>query len=233
MYRKLLLNIPHSSLEGIFDRGLCPWSVNEKFYNEVILKWTDLFTDIVFGSDDPRIEAVRAGYSRFVADCERLEHDPLESIGQGVVYTEYSGYSRQVSEEDKQRLTENIWRAHQLKLSAAIEEGTLLLDCHSFPSDYCPEIDICIGYNDDQTKPSEEVIALIVRKFEDKGYIVGVNKPYGNSIAPSSDIPYHSLMIEINKRIYMDERCHTLDLSPNGEPKFKAILQEIYSELLD
>lgn len=90
-------------------------------------------------------------------------------------------------------------------------EGTLLIDCHSFSSipnllnSNPPDIDICIGYNDDDTCPNKVVIGNIVHYFESLGYKVGMNEPFSNSKTFSVPIKYHSAMIEVNKRLYMDE----------------------------
>lgn len=62
-------------------------------------------------------------------------------------------------------------------------KNALLLDCHSFPEDLS-DVDICIGYNKDWSKPSKEVIEMAVNHFMDHGYKVGVNYPYSNSETP-------------------------------------------------
>ncbi len=41
--------------------------------------------------------------------------------------------------------------------------------------------------------------------FDRAGFKVGLNKPYSNSITPKKPIDYKSLMIEVNKRCYMNE----------------------------
>ena len=65
------------------------------------------------------------------------------------------------------------------------------------------DVDICIGYNEDWSKPSHEVIDMAVNPFMDKGYKVGVNYPYSNSETPDCDFGYHSLMLEVNKKTYL------------------------------
>jgi N-formylglutamate amidohydrolase len=69
-----------------------------------------------------------------------------------------------------------------------------------------PDIDICIGFNEDETRPDPSVIGNIVGYFKSLGYKVGINEPFSNSKTFDVPIRYHSLMIEVNKRLYMNER---------------------------
>ena len=91
-------------------------------------------------------------------------------------------------------------------------DDTLLIDCHSFSSlpnllnPTPPDIDICIGFNGDETSPDQTVIGNIVEYFNSLGYKVGINEPFSNSKTFDVPILYHSLMIEVNKRLYMNEQ---------------------------
>lgn len=68
------------------------------------------------------------------------------------------------------------------RLSSELAPGSLIIDCHSFPSDLA-DIDICIGYNDDASKPEQEMIDKATHLFDRAGYKVGLNNPYSNSIS--------------------------------------------------
>lgn len=48
-------------------------------------------------------------------------------------------------------------------------------------------------------------IEFAVNLFEENGYKVGINKPYSNSEAPNCPFSYQSMMLEVNKRAYMEE----------------------------
>ena len=61
------------------------------------------------------------------------------------------------------------------------------------------------------------------------GYSVEFNKPYSNSITPQMPFPYTSVMIEVNKRLYMDEQ--TLEKA-EGFEKLKQDIQSLYGTLL-
>ena len=96
----------------------------------------------------------------------------------------------------------NLWKWHQRCLANALVEDALLLDCHSFPEEM-GDVDICIGFNEDWSKPAKETIDMAVNHFLDHGFSVGVNEPYSNSETPKCNFRYHSLMLEINKRVYL------------------------------
>jgi N-formylglutamate amidohydrolase len=91
-------------------------------------------------------------------------------------------------------------------------------------------VDICIGFNDDWSKPDDEVINFIRDTFENEGYRVGINKPYSNSITPRSVYDYKSIMIEVNKNMYMHE--DTLEIKTVGFNTINSLLHNIYKQLL-
>lgn len=201
-YNNIVLNIPHGGMFGLDNSG---WELNEQFWAQVE-RWTDWGTPHMFCAPGTR-KAVFP-YSRFVVDVERLENDPLESVGQGILYTRFNGHERTLSPENRERLM-TIYKAYMARLAKELTPGCLLIDCHSFPQDLS-SVDVCIGYNNDWSKPSQEVIDLISSTYSNAGYKVGINTPYSNSITPARPFPYSSVMIELNKRIYWDEEHHRL-----------------------
>jgi hypothetical protein len=64
--------------------------------------------------------------------------------------------------------------------------------------------------------------------FEKRGYKVGINTPYANSIAPETGYTYNSIMLEVNKRLYLNEQ--TLEMT-EGAIKFRKCMDELYSLL--
>lgn len=224
-YNNLVLNIPHSSIHGLKDSG---WNDINTLVREEVRKWTDWFTDFIFHSDCNAVEVVFK-HSRFLVDVERLIHDPLEENGQGIIYTRFNGHTRLVTDEQRQRYM-NLYNEHHKRITEAINDSTILIDCHSFPSDVCNEVDICIGFNDDHTKPNVETIQTIENIFKSHGYKTALNYPYSNSIAPETDKEYNSLMIEVNKQCYMDE--HNLSLNADHY-KLTATLNSVYHTLLN
>ena len=226
MYKQIVLNEPHASMEGLYDADKSYWQIDANFLNNVVIKWTDWHTDYLFhGINDRRITTVRFPYSRFIVDAERLWNDPMESIGQGIIYKEFEAYRRTVPAESEQILLQ-LWQWHQQRLSDALQEDALLLDCHSFPEDLS-DVDICIGYNEDWSKPSKETIEMAVNHFMDKGYKVGVNYPYSNSETPDCNFCYHSLMLEVNKKAYL--KYGTIHLQDDG---LRDVIAEFQQRLL-
>ena len=125
------------------------------------------------------------------------------SIGQGILYRQFGRFSRTIPTEAEKPL-HGLWHSHQRCLRSALASGSspLLLDCHSFPA-RMSDVDICIGFNEDWSKPDTRTIEYAVNWFEDNGFKVGINTPYSNSIAPECSFRYHFMMLEINKKAYL------------------------------
>ena len=226
-YDNLVLHIPYA---GIFGLDSTCWSHKLSLLNEV-RRWTDWYTDVIFVPDEVaslKIHSIIATNSRFVLDMERLINDPLEKEGQGIIYTSFSGVHREVDVEEKKRLMIR-YTAHQEELKSLLNEHSLLIDCHSFPSELS-DVDVCIGVNDDWSRPSDFVIGIVKEGFDRQGYKVRVNEPYSNSIAPVTNFIYSSLMIELNKRIFMNE--DTLEIT-SGAKLVRNVLRQIYGILIN
>lgn len=192
---KIVLNIPHSRSAGFIENG---WGNDVLPY---ILEWTDWLTDTLFFSFDNRVRPIIFELSRFVVDVERLPNDPMEKMGQGIIYRRFEDAVR--GDVDENALMA-MYHKHHNALKSELTETSLLIDCHSYPTKVCKDVDICIGYNEDGSKPSDDLLSLVVSHFEQFGYKVGINKPYSNSISPAMPFSYPSLMIEVNKAVYAD-----------------------------
>jgi N-formylglutamate amidohydrolase len=242
-FDKIVLNIPHSSLNGVFHKEYGKWNYNSKFINNVLLEHTDLFTDFIFDYDkSDKVVSVISDLSRFVVDMERLDNDPLEEVGEGILYTTYKGFNRnELSDDAIAYLYKKRGEYYTNLYKELVEYGgiSLLIDCHSFSSDIAKDIDVCVGYNEDSSKPDDDVIKHIVSMFEKAGYKVCINNPYSNSLTPyhssKDDImlcEYKSIMIEVNKRIYMNEYTHTINDNTTYAPKLTNVLHKLYESLL-
>ena len=229
-YKRIVLNEPHASIEGLYNNQLSFWNIDERFINDIVLKWTDWHTDFLFhGYRSEKVRTVRFPYSRFIVDAERLWDDPLEQHGQGIVYKQFDGYTRTVPEENEVQLL-GLWHWHQQRLRENLCEGALLLDCHSFPSEMS-DVDICIGFNEDWSKPHKDTLELAVNLFEDNGYKVGINEPYSNSETPDCPFSYQSMMLEVNKRAYMEDGSLHLRRNTKYKCNVRAVFQILLSEL--
>ena len=127
------------------------------------------------------------------------------------------------------------FHARVAKQIVKLKGNVLLIDCHSFSSlpnrlnQNPPDIDICIGYNsDDDTKPNDVALGKIIHHFKSKGYKVGINTPFSNSKTFHVPTDYHSVMIDLNKRLYMNEE--TLEKT-DGFDKLKDDIQSVYGLL--
>lgn len=235
--KNIILHIPHSA--PITNADLASWSDPEAVRKEAD-KWTDWHTDTIFAPSTNHLDRVHqhvAFRSRYMVDMERLVNDDMEAQGQGIVYTRTKdGSSTRNVSDDARELMEAAYIHHHAGLDALTRlHDPILIDCHSFPSDYAEAgnasgepVDICLGFNEDSTKPSEQVIDLITEHFENAGYSVGINYPFSNCIVGDPDCP--SIMIELNKRIYMDENTH--GLLPWAY-KVQKVINDLYEKLLN
>lgn len=237
-YKNILLHIPHSSFS--FPSG-SNHSFNDLDNEEKLL--IDYYTDELFvpQKETEHIGTIVFPYCRLFCDVERLINDPLEKDGLGISYVRevptgrYSSTFRSFSSKEEAFIQYVDYHSAVTKKLFIMGKNTLLIDCHSFSNipnllnSNPPDIDICIGYNDDATCPDNVVIGNIVHHFESLGYKVGINKPFSNSKTFSVPMKYHSVMIEVNKRLYMNE--FTLEKT-EGFYKLQQEIRALYNILL-
>ena len=225
-FERIILHIPHAS--DRLPEG-CNWSGNIR---KALDRWTDWHTDTLFDSPRSDVKSFVYQWSRFYCDIERLTNDPMESIGQGIAYRTIDGCLRELNDLDIHRIYQSYDNAKQIFYDLTKESGSLIIDCHSFPSDMAPGIDICIGFNEDETKPSDEVINLIIEHFRIAGYRVGINEPYSNSVCSlivTQGPQTKTIMIEINKAVYLKSDGTT----PSEDfDKIKQLIDNLYGKLL-
>jgi len=226
----LLASIPHSST-------LIPQSVrktlvlNDTALEQELLWMTDWYVDELF-SCVAGVGGIAAiyDYSRLVVDPERFEDDSREvmsSKGQGVIYTHTSGgdtlREHVPSEQEREELLGRYYRPYH----RALETGTqhlldsfgkcLILDCHSFPSRPLPceliqgpdRPDICLGTDPSHTPT--ELVESVEAFFSERGLTTAQNVPFEGTCVPlkflGSDERVSSLMIEVNRKLYINERA--------------------------
>ena len=218
-YSHLVVGIPHANGQAA---NAAQWERDPQV-TAARDRWTDWFTDELFGQKMGGVYLVTDAPCRFDCDVERLEGEPDLLCRHRLI----DGCAVTSQETNRSLAAWFLYRAHLME-AASRGVAPLIIDAHSFPSDLAPEVDVCIGVNDDASCPPDEVLDLTARTFEDVGYRVSFNHPYGNAIAP---VGYagHSLMIELNKRCYMDER--TLRKTA-GATRIATILRGLYAQLL-
>lgn len=220
LYNNILLHIPHANPNLHSNMGELLVSIEEleKFSNLI----SDLEVDDLF-SHGIGIK-YKATYSRVYCDVEKFLDDSLEVMrkyGQGVFYLkDHKGRKiRRVTNDYKEKvLLEYYYPYHKglddLTLSL-LNKKLIIVDCHSFSEELVlhnkssnyPDIDI--GF--DMQYYSKDLVEGVKEIFVNNGYKVSFNFPYEGTLIPNAiynkNIPnVYCLMIEINKKIYLNNQ---------------------------
>jgi N-formylglutamate amidohydrolase len=190
---------------------------------------TDSFTDELFefDPDDDTVVRVVFPVSRLLVDPERFADDRLEPMsgqGMGVLYSRISTgdrLRRDLAAAESAELLENYYYPHQRGVSDAVGREiektgvSLVVDGHSFPDHALPchdygegaSPDFCLGTDPFHTPA--DLIDTVRRKIEEFGYTVKLNDPFAGAFVPSDfyqkNKQVFALMIEVNRRLYLDE----------------------------
>lgn len=221
MSSQLILHIPHSSSYIPSYEGFI---VDKREISAEVNRLTDWFSDELFSS--PLHREIIANFSRVFCDSERFSDDskePMSKVGMGVLYekTDDGRPMRNITEKLREDILTNYYFKHHKKLTDAVREEltlngkALIIDCHSFSDKpFIRDIDqrpnrphINIGTDSYHTQP--ELLEQTVRFFQQKGFSVGVDYPYSGTIVPlefyQQNNRVFSIMIEINRKLYMNE----------------------------
>ena len=249
-YPSIVLHIPHSGTEFFGD--------DVKYQDTFLHNAKDLidwYTDKLFAPDteNSKIVPVVFPFCRTACDVERMIDDPMEEKNLGICYDSHflmptNGFfkiegGKSIERYRMEDISLQHYLAHHHKMENILlqNKGALLIDCHSFSSyrtvltptgltdSQIADIDICIGYNKDKSKPKNFVIQTIKNHFASFGYRVAINTPFSNSKTFNSMMKYQSVMIEVNKRLYMDET--TLKPNENFDKLHQQIIA-LYDKLL-
>jgi N-formylglutamate amidohydrolase len=244
MSKTIILHIPHSSSDFSFAGSDISIQMGDEWL-KLATPLIDWYTDELFTPEvsESRLIPIVFDTCRTLVDVERMCNDPLEYKGLGITAytllpaTKYGDTIRQNRDEDIRYMKKYLEHQHELANLLVENQGSLLIDCHSFSSrptvlqpdaSKTQDIDICIGFNEDETRPNNEVLDLIYTHFLERGYKVAFNTPFSNSKTVETPARYTSLMIEINKGIYMDE--DTLEKSETFE-KIRKDICSLYEKL--
>jgi N-formylglutamate deformylase len=219
----MILHVPHSSYS-------IPADVRDQFVlsdgelSAELLLMTDAFVDELFSW--PAATVVKFPWSRLVVDVERFPEDadePMSRMGMGIVYTRTAAggvLRRPLQLEEKQSLM-SLYEAHHQALSQQVADElaltgrALIVDCHSFPSrplpcdpdQSTPRPQFCLGTDPLHTPAT--LARSVATELETMGCSVAVNQPYSGTLVPldfwRKDRRVASMMIEINRSLYMDE----------------------------
>ncbi|MCP6719395.1 MAG: N-formylglutamate amidohydrolase [Patescibacteria group bacterium] len=222
----ILVHIPHSSTY-IPPEIKTKILLSEKVLQKELLRMTDRYTDEIFSC-----VAVLGGvsmvynYSRLVLDPERFRDDKNEVMaakGIGVIYTKDSNGKkiRKINQHERNLLLKSIYDPYHSAIEEEVQEllakfgECLIIDAHSFPAFPLPyensqeneRPQICIGT--DLYHTPEDLIQLIRNFFDGINLTVKINKPFSGCYVPAKFLHQEnrvkSIMIEINRELYMDE----------------------------
>lgn len=214
---KYVIHIPHSSLlipDGFRKRLI----VDEKYFEEENMLMCDYLVDKFIPKDFNNI--VKFKYSRMYCDVERYADDNIEEMakyGMGVLYTKESNGKVFVkrNKKDNDFVINKIYKEHHNRLDNFVEDiinkygKCFIIDLHSFSDEFVDKIfhkrnnpDICLGING--SNYDKELLVKTIAHFKKYGYSVKINYPYSGSIISNRYPEVKSMMIEINKRVYLD-----------------------------
>ncbi len=221
-----VVHIPHASAH-IPAAERAPILLDDSALRRELLVMTDWFTDELFSLPPSVVTTVRFPVSRLVLDPERFLDDdaePMAPRGMGVVYerTAAGGKLRDTpAPMDRNRLIERYYQPHHHALKEAVAADlaalkiSLVIDCHSFPNhplpyelDQSPDRpDICIGVDSFHTPRG--LVDAVAAACQARNWTTAVNSPFAGALVPSDyyqhDRRVHAVMLEVNRRLYMDE----------------------------
>lgn len=246
-YSNVIIHIPHSSLEipNFYEERL---RIDKKRFNAENIFISDYLVD--YFVPDGFLNMIKFEYSRLFCDVERFKDDALESMakkGMGAIYEKDSdGVSFVHLDQDyKEMVLSHYYDEHHNKLDKMVSyileknERCYIIDLHSFSDEFVAKVldlynnpDICIGF--EEGFKDNELVAKTVQHFEKYGYSVKLNYPYSGSFVPnrywkSKDNKIKSIMIEINKRIYLDKN---IILNREKSEELKNCMNDYYENIL-
>ena len=222
----VICHIPHASVR-IPRQYKKDFLLSKQELDAEARSMADLYADELFSGLAASFGSIVATVSRLVVDMERFENDDEEAAakcGMGVLYSRtQEGYPlRMLYAPERMQYLRELYRPYHKAFEEAVDaclvehDVCLILDCHTFPSaprgfevdQRTPRPDICIGVDDHHTPG--RLKRAVMCEFAHHGYSVKRNSPYSGSIVPlkhyRDDGRVLSIMIEVNRALYMDER---------------------------
>ncbi len=231
----IIIHVPHASTW--IPESEKKYFVTPNLQHEIKVM-TDHFCDDLFDTGD---EQICFPVSRLICDPERFRDDTQERmsrVGMGAVYIKCSDGTKlkEIPAKHKEWILREYYDTHHAALETAVAKAIaqqgrcLIIDGHSFYEEALPyepdqdpwRPDICIGTDEFHTP--EKITDTLVTFFRERGYSVAVNRPFAGALVPlryyRSDKRVMSVMIEINRRLYIDRNIRK-------KPGFTAVKQDI------
>jgi len=239
MKNKVFINIPHSKLKApkeFYEKLIVDRSIFEHYNIFMSDFLVDKFAPMGF-------KIFKAKFSRLFCDIERFSDDSKEEmskLGMGVVYTKFYDGKEFIKFDKsyKKNILENYYFKYHSNLDNYVlknykSNNLILVDLHSYDEKMvkvfkklnkpCP--DICIGINNEFT--CDKLKNVTKDFFEKIGYNVDINYPYSDTMVPNicfkEKIKINSIMLEINKKEYLEDYKSFRKLKNNLKKYFKLI----------
>lgn len=217
----IVVHVPHASLL-IPEKYRADYLLSDADMEIELLNMTDRYCDELFDFAETRVVAP---ISRLVCDTERFredENEPMAAVGMGAAYTKtcFGRPLRVLTQARKDEILREIYDRHHSRLTEAVSVKLnacgrcLILDGHSFRAVPLPNEqdssrpDFCIGSDDFHTP--DALVRRLTEYIASCGCSVCVNAPFAGSLVPlryyRRDTRVISVMIEINRGLYMDEQ---------------------------
>ncbi len=223
MKEAVLLHVPHASTEIPADvrAGIL---LGDEELGQAILAIVDRYTDELFELQGAA--RVQNPWCRLVFDPERFRDDkdePMAAFGLGAIYTRtvHGKRMRDLAPPAREAMMRRFYDPYHALLETEVTRilarhgECLIVDCHSFTSRPLPfeadqtsrRPDLCIGTDSFHTP---ERLALSIEEIaKGRGLSTQWNWPFAGAITPMryyrKDERVRSVMIEVNRRLYMDE----------------------------
>lgn len=218
----ILFHVPHSSLK--IPKQYWDICIKDKQY----IKTTNIFlSDYMTDKLIPnKCHKLVFKYSRLFCDIERFKDDSKENMskkGMGVIYKkDCDNYIAIPNKKYKTRILKSYYGKHHNKLDKVVTNllkkynRCIIIDFHSFSDEMVKKLfnitntpDICIGI--DNSYVNKKIINFTIEHFKQYGYSVEINYPYKGTIIPNKFLNkkenrLSSIMLEINKRVYLNNK---------------------------
>lgn len=231
MNKSIIIHIPHSSL-----------NLPDIFYNKLLIDKKEIDNENIFITDyliDRFIPSnfnniIKFNFSRLFCDVERFPNDKIEVMskyGMGVIYSKTSKGKEFIKYDKQYRIyvLKKYYFNHHKKIENMVSKviknygKCTIIDLHSFSDEFVKEIlnlennpDICIGFDEDFK--DIELIEKTIKHFQKYKYL------------NTKDSKIKSIMIEINKRIYLDDNCK---INNQKYIRLKNCMDEYYKIILN
>lgn len=208
--KTLIFHIPHTS---DYIPNLNGYKLTKPYLDFENQLSMDIEADNIFNIDGG-VKHI-CNFSRIFCDVEKLlKNEPMDEVGRGIMYTHTIDGKpmREFTHNEYWNIITKYYIPYHTELTRKVNdilrsEGVVrIIDCHTYNDDG-GNVDFCIGIDDYHTP--KYLSDYVIQFFENKGFNVGMNRPYTGTYVPMEFYNHNqqveSIMIEINKKMYCDD----------------------------